>query len=246
MRLSNKVALVTGSARGIGKAIATRLAEEGADLIIADLNIEDGEKTAKEIEGLGRKSLAVGCDVSRRDQINGLVEKCLNKFERIDILVNNAGITKDGLFMRMKEEAWDQVLNINLKSVFLMCQEVFLKAMMKQRSGSIINVSSLVGIIGNAGQVNYCAAKAGVIGFTKALSREIASRNVRVNAIAPGFINTDMTKSIAEKYKEEMLKAIPLKRGGEPEEVANLVLFLSSDESSYITGQIMGINGGSF
>ena len=244
MRLEGKVALVTGSARGIGKAIAMRLAEEGANLIRTDINIEASEATAKEIEGLGRKALAVKCDVSKRDEVDNLVAKSLEAFGQIDILVNNAGITRDGLFMRMKEEQWDLVMNVNLKSVFNVTQEVFTKSMMKKKAGSIINISSLVGIVGNPGQANYCAAKAGVIGFTKALAKEIASRGVRVNAIAPGFINTEMTAAIPEKLQEEMMKSIPMGRGGNPKEIADAVLYLASDESSYVTSQVLSINGG--
>ncbi len=244
MRLEGKVALVTGSARGIGKAIALRLAQEGADLIITDINMEASEATAKEIEGMGRKAIAVKCDVSKRDEVNELVAKSLEKFGQIDVLVNNAGITRDGLFMRMKEEQWDLVMDVNLKSVFNVTQEVFTKSMMKKKSGSIINISSLVGIVGNMGQANYCAAKAGVIGFTKALAKEVSNRGVRVNAVAPGFINTEMTAAIPEKMQEEMMKSIPMGRGGEPKEIADAVLYLASDESSYVAGQVLSINGG--
>lgn len=244
MRLEGKVALVTGSAQGIGKAIASRLAEEGANIVITDINIEASQEAAKEIENLGRKSLAVQCDVSKRDEVNELVAKTLETFGQIDILVNNAGITRDGLFMRMKEEQWDAVMNVNLKSMFNVTQEVFTKAMMKKKVGSIVNLSSLVAIVGNAGQANYCAAKAGVIGFTKSLSKEISSRGVRINAVAPGFIKTEMTAAIPDKMQEEMINGIPMGRGGEPKEIADAVLYLASDEASYVTGQVLSINGG--
>jgi 3-oxoacyl-[acyl-carrier protein] reductase len=246
MKLKDKVALISGAARGIGKAIALRLAEEGANIIVTDINKEEAELVVQEIKGMGQDAIAIKCDVSKKAEITVLVEQSLEKFSKIDILVNNAGITKDGLFMRMKEEQWDLVMNINLKSIFLLSQEVFVKSMMKQKSGSIINISSLVGIIGNPGQVNYCAAKAGVIGFSKALSKEVSRWNIRVNAVAPGFIDTDMTRSMAEKYREELIKIIPMNRAGDASEVANTVLFFASDESSYITGQVLSVNGGTF
>jgi 3-oxoacyl-[acyl-carrier protein] reductase len=223
-----------------------RLAEEGANIIVTDINKEEAELVVQEIKGMGQDAIAIKCDVSKKAEITVLVEQSLEKFSKIDILVNNAGITKDGLFMRMKEEQWDLVMNINLKSIFLLSQEVFVKSMMKQKSGSIINISSLVGIIGNPGQVNYCAAKAGVIGFSKALSKEVSRWNIRVNAVAPGFIDTDMTRSMAEKYREELIKIIPMNRAGDASEVANTVLFFASDESSYITGQVLSVNGGTF
>ena len=242
--LNGKVALITGGSRGIGKAIAIKLASYKANIVINyTSNKEHALKVKEEIERYGVKSIVIKCDVSKSDEVNNMIEEVVKEFGQIDILVNNAGITRDGLLMRMKEEDFDSVIDINLKGVFN-CTKSATKYMMKKRYGKIINISSVVGLIGNAGQANYCASKAGVIGLTKSSARELASRNINVNAIAPGFINTDMTSVLNENLKETMLKNIPQNRFGSPEDVANLVLFLASDMSSYITGQIINVDGG--
>lgn len=242
--LNGKVALITGGSRGIGKAIAIKLASYKANIVINyTSNKEHALKVKEEIESYGVKSIAIKCDVSKSDEVNNMIEAVVKEFGQIDILVNNAGITRDGLLMRMKEEDFDSVIDINLKGVFN-CTKSATKYMMKKRYGKIINISSVVGLIGNAGQANYCASKAGVIGLTKSSARELASRNINVNAIAPGFIDTDMTSVLNENLKETMLKNIPQNRFGSPEDVANLVLFLASDMSSYITGQIINVDGG--
>ncbi|CEQ24192.1 3-oxoacyl-ACP reductase [[Clostridium] sordellii] len=242
--LNGKVALITGGSRGIGKAIAIKLASYKANIVINyTSNKEHALKVKEEIESYGVKSIVIKCDVSKSDEVNNMIEEVVKEFGQIDILVNNAGITRDGLLMRMKEEDFDSVIDINLKGVFN-CTKSATKYMMKKRYGKIINISSVVGLIGNAGQVNYCASKAGVIGLTKSSARELASRNINVNAIAPGFIDTDMTSVLNENLKETMLKNIPQNRFGSPEDVANLVLFLASDMSSYITGQIINVDGG--
>ncbi|CEJ74785.1 3-oxoacyl-ACP reductase [[Clostridium] sordellii] len=244
MDLNGKVALITGGSRGIGKAIAIKLASYKANIVINyTSNKEHALKVKEEIESYGVKSIAIKCDVSKSDEVNNMIEEVVKEFGQIDILVNNAGITRDGLLMRMKEEDFDSVIDINLKGVFN-CTKSATKYMMKKRYGKIINISSVVGLIGNAGQANYCASKAGVIGLTKSSARELASRNINVNAIAPGFIDTDMTSVLNENLKETMLKNIPQNRFGSPEDVANLVLFLASDMSSYITGQIINVDGG--
>ncbi|CEO30973.1 3-oxoacyl-[acyl-carrier-protein] reductase [Paraclostridium sordellii] len=242
--LNGKVALITGGSRGIGKAIAIKLASYKANIVINyTSNKEHALKVKEEIESYGVKSIVIKCDVSKSDEVNNMIEEVVKEFGQIDILVNNAGITRDGLLMRMKEEDFDSVIDINLKGVFN-CTKSATKYMMKKRYGKIINISSVVGLIGNAGQANYCASKAGVIGLTKSSARELASRNINVNAIAPGFIDTDMTSILNENLKETMLKNIPQNRFGSPEDVANLVLFLASDMSSYITGQIINVDGG--
>lgn len=242
--LNGKVALITGGSRGIGKAIAIKLASYKANIVINyTSNKEHALKVKEEIESYGVKSIVIKCDVSKSDEVNNMIEAVVKEFGQIDILVNNAGITRDGLLMRMKEEDFDSVIDINLKGVFN-CTKSATKYMMKKRYGKIINISSVVGLIGNAGQANYCASKAGVIGLTKSSARELASRNINVNAIAPGFIDTDMTSVLNENLKETMLKNIPQNRFGSPEDVANLVLFLASDMSSYITGQIINVDGG--
>ncbi|MBS6023806.1 MAG: 3-oxoacyl-[acyl-carrier-protein] reductase [Paeniclostridium sordellii] len=244
MDLNGKVALITGGSRGIGKAIAIKLASYKANIVINyTSNKEHALKVKEEIESYGVKSIVIKCDVSKSDEVNNMIEEVVKEFGQIDILVNNAGITRDGLLMRMKEEDFDSVIDINLKGVFN-CTKSATKYMMKKRYGKIINISSVVGLIGNAGQANYCASKAGVIGLTKSSARELASRNINVNAIAPGFIYTDMTSVLNENLKETMLKNIPQNRFGSPEDVANLVLFLASDMSSYITGQIINVDGG--
>ena len=242
--LNGKVALITGGSRGIGKAIAIKLASYKANIVINyTSNKEHALKVKEEIESYGVKSIVIKCDVSKSDEVNNMIEEVVKEFGQIDILVNNAGITRDGLLMRMKEEDFDSVIDINLKGVFN-CTKSATKYMMKKRYGKIINISSVVGLIGNAGQANYCASKAGVIGLTKSSARELASRNINVNAIAPGFIDTDMTSVLNENLKETMLKNIPQNRFGSPEDVANLVLFLACDMSSYITGQIINVDGG--
>lgn len=244
MKLEGKKALVTGASRGIGRAIALALAAEGADVVINYAGNEAAAKAvAQEVEALGRKALVVQADISSNAAATSLVEQAVKAFGRLDILVNNAGITRDGLLMRMKEEDWDAVLTTNLKGVFN-CTKAAVKYMMKQRSGHIVSISSVVGITGNAGQANYAAAKAGVIGFTKAVAKEVASRGINVNAVAPGFIKTDMTKVLSEKVVAGMESTIPLRRLGEPTDIAKAVVFLASDDANYITGQTLHVDGG--
>ena len=244
MTLDGKVALVTGSSRGIGRAIAITLAKAGADVAINFAgNVAAAEEVAKEITTLGRKAILVQGSVAEAAKAQEIVDKVIAELGKIDILVNNAGITRDGLLMRMKEEDWDAVLTTNLKGVFN-CTKAVIKPMMKQRAGTIVNMASVVGEMGNAGQTNYAAAKAGVIGFTKSVAKEVASRGIRANAVAPGFIATDMTKVLPEKVQEEMAKTIPLGRQGQPQDIANAVLFLVSDEAAYITGQVINVDGG--
>ena len=237
--LEGKVALITGAARGIGKAIALKYASEGADIAFTDLSInEAAENTLKEIEAYGVKACAYASDAADFEDTHKVVSEVMEKFGRIDILVNNAGITKDGLMMRMSEQQWDAVLTVNLKSAFNFihaCTPV----MAKQRGGSIINMSSVVGVSGNAGQCNYSASKAGLIGLAKSIAKEMGPRGIRANCIAPGFIITDMTSALPEKVREEWEKTIPLRRGGTPEDVANVALFLASDLSSYVSGQVI-------
>ncbi len=244
MLLDGKTALVTGASRGIGRAIALRLAAEGANIAINYAgNTAKAEETKAAIEAAGGKAALFQADVSDSAQVEQMVASVLETFGSLDILVNNAGITRDGLLMRMKEEDFDAVLDTNLKGIFHVTKAVT-KIMMKQRSGRIVNMASVVGIIGNAGQTNYAAAKAGVIGFTKSAARELAARGITVNAVAPGFIATDMTAAMPEKAKEATLAAIPLRRMGTPEDVANAVLFLVSDQAAYITGQVVKVDGG--
>lgn len=244
MLLDGKTALVTGASRGIGRAIALRLAAEGANIAINYAgNTAKAEETKAAIEAAGGKAALFQADVSDSAQVEQMVASVLETFGSLDILVNNAGITRDGLLMRMKEEDFDAVLDTNLKGIFHVTKAVT-KIMMKQRSGRIVNMASVVGIIGNAGQTNYAAAKAGVIGFTKSAARELAARGITVNAVAPGFIATDMTATMPEKAKEATLAAIPLRRMGTPEDVANAVLFLVSDQAAYITGQVVKVDGG--
>lgn len=241
--LTGKIALITGAGRGIGRAVAERLAEAGADLVLCDLKEEWLAETAGAVEAMGRKTLRVAMDVSRSDSVEPGVAKAKEHFGRIDVLVNNAGITRDGLLVRMDDEAWDAVLSVNLKGTFLVTREVS-KLMMRQRAGNIVNIASIIGLIGNAGQCNYAASKGGVVALTKSVARELASRNVRANAVAPGFIRTAMTDALPEDTKQKMLEVIPMKRFGLPRDVANTVLFLASDASSYMTGQVLTLCGG--
>jgi 3-oxoacyl-[acyl-carrier protein] reductase len=245
MDLSNKVAIVTGSARGIGRAIALKLAEAGADIVVNDIPAaaEALETTANEIRALKRKTLAVTADVSSAPDVARLIDTAVNTMGRIDILVNNAGVTRDNLIMRMTDEDWDTVLNIDLKSAFL-CTRAVLRHMIKQRWGRIISIASVVGIMGNAGQANYAAAKAGVIGLTKSIAKEVGSRGITANAIAPGFIETKMTEQLDEKQRQALMQRIPLGSIGTPRDVAEAVAFLASEEAKYITGQVLGIDGG--
>lgn len=244
MLLDGKTALVTGASRGIGRAVALKLASEGAKVAINFAgSTSKAEAVKQEIEAQGGEAMLVQADVSKADAVEDMVAKVQEAFGTIDILVNNAGITRDGLLLRMKEEDFDAVINTNLKGVFHVTKVVS-KLMMKKRTGRIVNMASVVGLVGNAGQTNYAAAKAGVIGFTKSAARELAARGITVNAVAPGFIHTDMTDAMPEKAKEATLATIPLKRIGEPEDVANAVLFLASDCASYITGQVFAVDGG--
>jgi len=246
MRLSGKVALVTGSARGIGRAIAEVFCAEGATVVVNDVGSDAGAReTLAALEAAGGKGTVEMFDVSDAAQVDAGVKSILAVHGRIDVLVNNAGITRDNLLLRMSEEEFDAVIRVNLKGTYLLTKTVT-RHMMKQRSGKVVNISSVVGMMGNAGQSNYAAAKAGIIGFTKAAARELASRNITVNAIAPGFIQTAMTAALPEAVQKAFLAQIPLGRFAEPREVAELALFLASDASSYITGQVVGINGGMY
>ena len=240
---SGKNALVTGGGRGIGKEIALRLALAGANVAICDVDLVTAQATAAEIEALGRKSLALKTDVSKADDVAAMFASFLEVFPTIDILVNNAGITRDNLIMRMKEEDWDLVLTVNLKSAFLCCKEAS-RPMIKARSGKIINIASVVGVSGNASQVNYSASKAGLIGITKTLAKEFATRNIQVNAVAPGFIQTAMTEKLSPEAKEKMSAPIPMQRMGLPVDVANAVLFFASPLSDYVTGCVLPVDGG--
>lgn len=245
MNLEGKKALVTGSSRGIGRVIALALAKAGADVAVNYIagNEEDADEVAKAIKAMGRKALVVQANVSSYSDSESMLEKVVQEFRRVDILINNAGITRDSLLIRMKEEDWDAVLATNLKGVYN-CTKAAIKYMMKQRSGRIVSISSVVGIIGNAGQANYAAAKAGILGFTKAVAKEVASRGITVNAVAPGFIKTDMTRVLPEKVVESMIATIPQNRLGEPEDIAKAVLFFVSDDADYITGQTLHVDGG--
>ncbi|MGG7142605.1 3-oxoacyl-[acyl-carrier-protein] reductase [Clostridium nigeriense] len=242
--IKNKNAIVTGGVRGIGKEIARSLAENGANIAINYRKFTDEIKLfVQELNSLGVKVLTFKCDVSKEEEVEEFIKEVKNSFGSIDILVNNAGITKDGLLLRMSEKDFNDVIDVNLKGTFNMTKAVS-SIMVRQRYGKIINISSVVGVAGNAGQCNYAASKAGVIGFSKSIARELASRNINVNVIAPGYINTDMTKVLPDKVKEEVLKTIPMKKIGEPREIANLALFLSSNLSDYITGQVINVDGG--
>ena len=242
--LAGKTAVITGASRGIGRAIAIKLASLGANIVLNyRSNIKSVQEVIDVIEAIGSKAVAVQGDVSSFSDSEKIVKAAVENFGAIDILVNNAGITKDGLLMRMKEEDFDKVIDVNLKGTFN-CIRHASSFMVKQRSGKIINMSSVVGVAGNAGQINYSASKAGVIGITKSAARELASRGITVNAVAPGFIQTDMTDVLSEKVKDELIQGIPLKRFGMPEDIAELVAFLASDSGSYITGQVINVDGG--
>ncbi|WP_197490738.1 3-oxoacyl-[acyl-carrier-protein] reductase [Brevibacillus sp. SKDU10] len=244
--LEGKVALITGASRGIGRAIALKYAEAGANIIVNySGNEAKAQETVTEIEKLGREAIMIRANVGNTEEAENMVKEALERFGKIDILVNNAGITRDNLLMRMKESEWDEVINVNLKGVFNMTKALT-RPMMKQRSGSIINITSVVGVLGNAGQANYVAAKAGVIGLTKTTARELASRNIKVNAIAPGFVDTDMTDVLPEDVKSGILAQIPFNRLGSADEISSVALFLASDASSYMTGQTLHVDGGMY
>jgi len=240
---TGKVAIVTGSTRGIGRQIALQLAELGAKVVLSSRNAEDCERVQKEFESLGHSCLGFAADVSSAADCKALAAAAIEGFGQVDILVNNAGITRDNLMMRMKEDQWDDIMNINLKSVFNMSQAL-LRNFLKLRAGRIINITSVVGQMGNAGQANYAASKAGIIGFTKSLAKEVGSRGITVNAVAPGYIATDMTDAITDDAREKLFAQIPLGRIGESSDVANLVAFLGSEQAGYITGQVFNVDGG--
>ena len=243
MELKDKVAFVTGGAQGIGRTISEELARAGAHVVLGDVNLGGAQATAEAIINSGGSASAVKIDVSNATEVREVFDFIIKDKKPVDILINNAGITRDGLMVRMKESDWDLVLNINLKGSFL-CSQQAAKQMMKQKSGVIVNISSIVGVMGNFGQANYSASKAGVIGLTKTLAREVASRGIRVNAVAPGFIDTEMTRTLDETIRQKLIEQIPLSRLGLPEDVARCVSFLVSDKSSYITGQVINLNGG--
>lgn len=245
-KLKDRVAIITGGAQGIGRAIAEKLADDGAKIVIVDVQEDAAKNTADEIsKDKNVESLALKIDVSSSQETEQMVKKTVEKFGKLDIIVNNAGITRDNLLVRMTDEEWDRVLAINLKGVFN-CSKAAAKIMMKQRSGKIVNIASVVGLMGNAGQSNYSASKGGVIALTKTLARELSSRNINVNAVAPGFIKTAMTDKLSDEAKQKLVGLIPLSRLGEPQDVANLAAFLCTDESSYITGEIISVNGGMY
>jgi 3-oxoacyl-[acyl-carrier protein] reductase len=242
-QLESQVAVVTGAGRGIGRAIALKFAQEGADVVCVSRTAENSEKVAAEVRALGRKAWALAVDVSDAAAVSAAAEKILADCGKVNILVNNAGVTRDGLLMRMSDADWDAVLNTNLKGAFLFTKALT-RAFVKQRSGRIINVASVIGLIGNAGQANYAASKAGLIGFTQSIAKELGSRNITVNALAPGFIETDMTASLSVELKTDLLKKIPLGGLGQPEDIANAALFLASSGARYITGQVLTVDGG--
>ncbi len=243
MLVKDKVAIITGGARGIGKEIARVFAKEGANICICDVDEQMLDETVKELQSLGRQAIGLKVDVTNFSQVEEMAQKVLDNFKKIDILINNAGITRDNLLLRMKEAEWDAVLNVNLKGTFN-CTKAVSKVMVKQRSGRIVNIASIIGLIGNAGQSNYAASKGGIISFTKSIAKELASRNINVNAIAPGFIKTDMTAKLSQELQESMLKMIPLNKFGETSDVANVALFLVSEPSNYITGHVIQVDGG--
>lgn len=243
--MKERVAVITGGGRGIGEAIALQMADRGAHIVVADLNMEDATRVSDTIRSKGVKSIPVSVDVSNEESVKELFSSVKAEFGGVDILVNNAGITRDTLILRMKEEDWDSVLNVNLKSVFL-CSREAVKLMAKKRYGRIVNMASVVAFMGNPGQANYSASKAGMVGLTKTIAREYASRGITANAVAPGFIKTAMTDALAEDVKNEMLRSIPLGRFGTVDDVANAVLFLASEASGYITGHVIHVNGGMY
>jgi 3-oxoacyl-[acyl-carrier protein] reductase len=242
-QLENQIAVVTGAGRGIGRAIALKFASEGADVVCVSRTAENSEKTAGEVRALGRKAWALAVDVSDAAAVSAAAEKILTDCGKVDILVNNAGVTRDGLLMRMSDADWDAVLNTNLKGAFLFTK-AFTRSFVKQRSGRIINVASIIGLIGNAGQANYAASKAGLIGFTQSVAKELGSRGITANALAPGFIETDMTAALSAELKANLLKQIPLNSLGQPEDIANAALFLASPGARYVTGQVLTVDGG--
>jgi len=242
-QLANQVAVVTGAGRGIGRAIALKFGAEGADVVCISRTAENSEKVAQEVRATGRKAWAIALDVASAEAVTAAAEKILSEAGKVDILVNNAGVTRDGLLMRMSEADWDTVLDTNLKGAFLMTK-AFTRPFIKQRSGRIINVASVIGLIGNAGQANYAASKAGLIGFTKSLARELASRGITANVIAPGFVETDMTSGLNEQLKAEVLKTIPLGQFGQPEDIAAAALYLATPAGRFVTGQVLTVDGG--
>lgn len=243
MNLKNEIALITGSARGIGKEIALTFARNGATVIISDVNAEMAAATANELKSQGLSADNFSCDVTNLQSVQEMANKILDKYKRIDILVNNAGITKDNLLLRMSEADWEAVIRVNLTGVFN-CTKVVVKSMLKAQKGAIVNIASIIGVSGNAGQANYAASKAGIIGFTKSIAKEFSSRNIRANAVAPGYIQSEMTEKLNEKAKEAIFQSIPLGRLGTPKDVANVCLFLASNEANYITGQTIIVDGG--
>ena len=243
MILKDKVTIITGGARGIGKAIALKFAEEGSDIAICDVNRDTLNAAREEIEAKGIRVLTGEVDVTKFEDVQKFTQKVLDKFSKIDILINNAGITRDGLLVRMNDADWDAVISVNLKGTFN-CTKAVAKPMMKSRSGRIVNIASIIGIVGNGGQANYAASKGGVIAFTKSIAKELASRNINVNAVAPGFIETDMTAKLSEDVRNQIMKQVPLAKWGSPSDVANVALFLVSDAANYITGQVVQVDGG--
>ena len=243
MKLEGKVALVTGAGRGIGRAVAIKLAQEGADVVCISRTQKNADSVAQEVREQGRKAIAAGIDVADSEAVDNLLSDVMKEWSRVDILVNNAGINRDSLLVRMKDEDWDSVLDTNLKGAFI-CARAAAKVMMKQRYGRIVNVTSIVGLSGNAGQVNYSASKSGLIGLTKSIARELGSRNITCNAIAPGFIETDMTAELNEEMRKKIVQNTSVGRLGTPEDIAGAVLFLCSDESSFISGQVISVDGG--